>query len=146
METTTHSLRRSALRLGIAAFSLGTLAMPAAWAQQTAWPTKPVNLIVPWPAGGPSDSVARQGQNDTQKALGQTLIIENVGGVGGAMGVQKMLTGNDGHTLLLGSPFEYARQVTLHIDKTMPSPTGSKGGAGRGGGKGEGGSKEEKKR
>ena len=70
------------------------------------WPTKPITMVVPWPAGGPSDFVARQIQNDVAKALGQTLIVENVGGVGGALGVQKMLTGTDGHTLLLGSPLE----------------------------------------
>ncbi|MBK9136044.1 MAG: tripartite tricarboxylate transporter substrate binding protein [Betaproteobacteria bacterium] len=91
-------LRSAALAAGL------TLAVSSAFAQ--AWPSKPVSLVVPWPAGGPSDFVARQIQNDTQKALGQTLIVENIGGVGGAMGVQKMLTGTDGHTLLLGSPLE----------------------------------------
>ena len=90
-------LRRATLALlATASFSGAALA----------WPDKPVTMVVPWPAGGPSDFVARQVQNDTAKALGQTLIIENVGGVGGAMGVQKMLLGKDGHTVLLGSPLE----------------------------------------
>lgn len=62
--------------------------------------------MVPWPAGGPSDFVARQIQPDTQKALGQPVIVDNIGGVGGALGVQKMLQGTDGHTALLGSPLE----------------------------------------
>lgn len=91
-------LRSAALVAGL------TIVASSALAQ--AWPSKPVSLVVPWPAGGPSDFVARQIQNDTQKALGQPLIVENIGGVGGAMGVQKMLTGTDGHTLLLGSPLE----------------------------------------
>jgi tripartite-type tricarboxylate transporter receptor subunit TctC len=97
-----------------------TLAASAAFAQ--AWPTKTVSLVVPWPAGGPSDFVARQIQNDTQKALGQTLIVDNVGGVGGAMGVQKMLTGTDGHTLLLGSPLELIiPPLTLATVKYKPT-------------------------
>lgn len=85
---------------------MATLTLAASAALAQAWPSKPVNLVVPWPAGGPSDFVARQIQVDTQKALGQPLIIENVGGVGGALGVQKMLAATDGHTLLLGSPLE----------------------------------------
>ena len=47
---------------------------------------------------------SRQVQNDIQKALGQPQVVDNVGGVGGALGVQKMLGSTDGHTLLLGSP------------------------------------------
>ena len=96
-------LHRAALRLTLCAAGLA-LAAGAALAQS--WPTKAVTLVVPWPAGGPSDFVARQIQNDTAKTLGQTLIVENVGGVGGALGVQKVLASSDGHTLLLGSPLE----------------------------------------
>jgi tripartite-type tricarboxylate transporter receptor subunit TctC len=71
------------------------------------YPAKTVTMVVPWPAGGPSDFVARQIQPDMQKALGQPLIIENIGGVGGAMGVQKVLNGPaDGYQMTLGSPLE----------------------------------------
>ena len=104
----------------IAVLASLTLAASAALAQ--AWPTRPVSLVVPWPAGGPSDFVARQIQQDTQKALGQPLVIENIGGVGGAMGVQKMLSGTDGHTLLLGSPLELIiPPLTLASVKYRPS-------------------------
>ena len=110
---------RNAVRVAALVAGLG-LAASAVLAQ--AWPTKPVSLVVPWPAGGPSDFVARQIQSDTQKALGQTLIVENIGGVGGAMGVQKMLTGNDGHTLLLGSPLELIiPPLTLATVKYKPT-------------------------
>lgn len=106
--------RRTAL---LAALSL---AAGAAWAQT--WPSKAVNLVVPWPAGGPSDFVARQVQNDVAKALGQPLVVENIGGVGGALGVQKMLTGTDGHTLLLGSPLELIiPPLTLATVKYKPT-------------------------
>jgi tripartite-type tricarboxylate transporter receptor subunit TctC len=107
-------LRSAALVAGMA------VAASAALAQT--WPSKPVSLVVPWPAGGPSDFVARQIQNDTQKALGQPLIVENIGGVGGALGVQKMLTGVDGHTLLLGSPLELIiPPLTLATVKYKPT-------------------------
>lgn len=96
----THRLTR---RTVLSAAALGLF---AGTSRAQSWPGKPVTLVVPWPAGGPSDFVARQVQADVQKALGQPLVIENVGGVGGALGVQKMLSGNDGHTLLLGSPLE----------------------------------------
>ena len=102
-QTPIQTTRRNAIRSGLMACALTLLAGAAA--AQT-WPNKPVTLVVPWPAGGPSDFVARQIQNDVSKAIGQTLIVENVGGVGGALGVQKMLTGTDGHTFLLGSPLE----------------------------------------
>lgn len=98
------------------------VAAPAPALAQSVWPSKPVTLVVPWPAGGPSDFVARQIQNDTQKALGQTLIVENIGGVGGALGVQKMLAGTDGHTVLLGSPLELIiPPLTLATVKYKPT-------------------------
>ena len=92
------NIRRLFIACGVALAASPVLAQ--------SWPSKPITMIVPWPAGGPSDFVARQIQNDVAKSLGQTLIVENIGGVGGALGVQKMLTGTDGHTLLLGSPLE----------------------------------------
>lgn len=71
------------------------------------FPSKPVTMIVPWPAGGPSDFVARKLQNDMAKSLGQPIVVDNIGGAGGAIGVQKMLNAPaDGHTITLGSPLE----------------------------------------
>ena len=71
------------------------------------FPSHPVSLVVPYPAGGPSDAMARQIQPALQKALGQTLIIENFGGAGGLIGVNKVLgANNDGHRVLMASPME----------------------------------------
>lgn len=107
-------LRSASLAAGLALTASAVLA--------DGWPSKPVNMVVPWPAGGPSDFVARQVQPDAQKVLGQPLVIENVGGVGGAMGVQKMLNGNDGHTVLLGSPLELIiPPLTIASVKYKPS-------------------------
>ena len=58
------------------------LALAAGSVLAQTWPSKAVTMVAPWPAGGPSDFVASQIQNDTAKTQGQTLIVENVGGVG----------------------------------------------------------------
>ena len=71
------------------------------------FPSKAVNLVVPYPAGGPSDFVARQLQPELNRLLGQPVIIENVGGVGGAIGIQKVLSAPaDGYNMTLGTPME----------------------------------------
>lgn len=94
-------------RLAATCIGLAAAGLMSASASAQTFPAKTVTMIVPWPAGGPSDFVARQIQPDMQKALGQTVIIENVGGVGGAMGVQKMLNAPaDGYQMTLGSPLE----------------------------------------
>ena len=93
----------SLLRRLLTGLVLGASALHAG---AQAWPTKPVTLIVPWPAGGPSDFVARKLQPDIGKALGQPIVIDNIGGAGGAIGVQKNLNATDGHTITLGSPLE----------------------------------------
>ena len=79
--------------------------LPALHAQ--GFPSKPVTMVVPYPAGGPSDYVARQVQPELSKALNQTVIVDNVGGVGGAIAIQKVLSAPaDGHLLTLGTPME----------------------------------------
>ncbi|MBT9476629.1 tripartite tricarboxylate transporter substrate binding protein [Polaromonas sp.] len=71
------------------------------------YPTKPVNLMVPYPAGGPSDSIARIFTVPLGKELGQSVIVENLGGVSGALAAQKVLAAPaDGYYLFQGSPNE----------------------------------------
>jgi tripartite-type tricarboxylate transporter receptor subunit TctC len=72
-----------------------------------AWPTKPVNLMVPYPAGGPSDAIARIFFSPLGKELGQQVLVENLGGVSGALAAQKVLAAPaDGHFIFQGSPNE----------------------------------------
>ena len=67
-----------------------------------AYPEKPVTIIVPFTAGCPTDKVARDLAEALRKPLGATLIIENVGGVGGTLGANKVAkAAPDGYTLLL---------------------------------------------
>src|SRR5687768_16617986 len=75
-------------------------ATSAAWAQ---YPEKPVTIVVPFAAGGPTDKVARDLGEVLRKGLNnQTVIIENVGGAGGTLGAGKVAkAAPDGYTLLL---------------------------------------------
>jgi len=66
------------------------------------YPTKPVNMIVPFAAGGPTDTLARNLAQAMTKSLKHQVIIENVGGAGGNIGVNRGAKATpDGHTLLL---------------------------------------------
>jgi len=67
------------------------------------YPDKPVTIVVPFAAGGPTDKVARDLAEAMRKPLGgQSIIIENVGGAGGTLGATKVArASNDGYTLLL---------------------------------------------
>ena len=79
-----------------------TALVPAANAQD--YPTRPITVVVPFPAGGPSDVVARIVAEHMSRTLGQTLVIENVGGAGGTIGSGRVAAAApDGYTLLAGS-------------------------------------------
>ena len=87
------------LRKVAGAIALGLIAATAAHAQ---YPTKPVTMIVPFAAGGPTDTVARTLGGAMQNHLKQTVIVENVGGAGGTLGAEKVAKApNDGYTVLL---------------------------------------------
>ena len=79
---------------------LATLFAASAFAE---YPDKPVTIVVPFAAGGPTDKVARDLAEALRKPLGgQSIIIENVGGAGGTLGATKVAkASNDGYTLLL---------------------------------------------
>jgi tripartite-type tricarboxylate transporter receptor subunit TctC len=94
-----NPLRSLALLVGLL---IGTGAVCA-----QGYPAKPVNLMVPYPAGGPSDAIARIFFNPLGKELGQPVLVENMGGVSGALAAQKVLAAPaDGHYLFQGSPNE----------------------------------------
>ena len=71
-------------------------------AAQSDFPTRPITVIVPFTAGGPTDTVARLVAEPMTRSLGQQVIIENVGGAGGTLGARRVATADpDGYTLLL---------------------------------------------
>ena len=84
----------------VAALLTGVVLASGAVAQT--FPAKPVTMIVPFTAGGPTDTVARSLAQAMGKSLGQTVIVENVGGAGGTVGAGKVKNATpDGHTILL---------------------------------------------
>ncbi|MFJ4292829.1 Bug family tripartite tricarboxylate transporter substrate binding protein [Cupriavidus sp. NPDC089707] len=90
--------------LGLGA--IGAIVPRAAFAA-SGYPERPVTMIVPYPAGGPSDTAARRLTPELGKRLGQPVVIDNAAGAGGALGAQKFLrSAADGITLFYGSPNE----------------------------------------
>ena len=75
---------------------------PFAWSQP--WPTKPIRLIVNFPAGGTTDQMARAFAPRLSETLGQPIVIENRGGAGGNIGLEIATKATpDGYTLLASS-------------------------------------------
>src|ERR1700712_644314 len=103
-------------RLFLQAVSLAvaTLAAPGpAMAQQ--WkPPRPINLIVPWAAGGSTDQVTRVAAAELEKALGQTIVIINQPGASGAIGTKSALdAAKDGYTWTAGAAQDLGTYQTL---------------------------------
>src|SRR5207302_7686259 len=68
------------------------------------YPSRPITVVVPFPAGGPSDVVARIVTDEMGQILGQSMVVENVGGAGGTIGSARVAAAKaDGYTLLAGS-------------------------------------------
>jgi tripartite-type tricarboxylate transporter receptor subunit TctC len=83
------------------------VSLAALTVQAQDFPSKAISLVVPYPAGGAMDFVARLVQPEYQRRMGQQVLVENIGGVGGALGLQRVLAAPaDGHTQALGSPTE----------------------------------------
>jgi tripartite-type tricarboxylate transporter receptor subunit TctC len=82
---------------------LGFVVLPLSAHAQT-YPSKSITAVVPFPAGGPSDVVARIVTEHMSRTLRQQIVIENVGGAGGALGTARVAAAQpDGYTLLAGS-------------------------------------------
>jgi len=134
--------RRHLFTLGVAA----CLASGAAWSQ--GYPTRPITLVVPFAAGGPTDVVARALSVPMAKALGQTVVVENKVGAGGTVAATQVArAAPDGYTYLIHhngmatapalyrklpynplTDFEYVSQVvdvpmTLVARKDLPAKT-----------------------
>jgi tripartite-type tricarboxylate transporter receptor subunit TctC len=100
---------RQILALALLLFSSWTIAQP--------YPSKPVRMIVPFPAGGPADIFGRGLAQGLSEQLGQPVVVENVGGVGGVLGIDRALkSAPDGYTLGFNSgsalsiaPYSFAK-------------------------------------
>ena len=93
--------RRTAFGLLAATLGLAVAAQAQAQAAE-AWPTKPITIIVPFPAGGGTDMVARVLAEKMAPKLGQSILIDNKGGAAGVLGTDTVAKAKpDGHTLVL---------------------------------------------
>jgi tripartite-type tricarboxylate transporter receptor subunit TctC len=93
-------LRRRFLRLAAGAAALPVVAR---FARAQGYPSRPITLMVPFPPGGLTDVVGRILAEGMRTALGQTIVIENVGGATGSIGTgQVARAAPDGYTLVVG--------------------------------------------
>ncbi|MCE2945593.1 MAG: tripartite tricarboxylate transporter substrate binding protein [bacterium] len=98
-----------------AATLVGILALPAPAAAQ-AWPSKPIRMVVPFPAGGGIDTVARIVAPRMSESLAQPIVIENRSGAGGTVGTEVVArAAPDGHVLLAAFA-SHAMNATLYRD------------------------------
>ena len=100
------SMLRATAAVALAATSLAV--------QAQSWPSKPVTLIVPYAAGGPTDVIARLVAEKLSADLGQPFVVDNRGGAGGAIGVGATVkAAPDGYTFALTGPGPLAGMPNL---------------------------------
>lgn len=104
--------------LQIVAATLALAAGPAL-AQSAAWPAKPIRFVVPYPAGGGTDYVARLIGERLSKSVGQPVVVDNKSGAAGAIGVSEVAKAEaDGHTVLVTINDPLVNNVALF--KSLP--------------------------
>jgi tripartite-type tricarboxylate transporter receptor subunit TctC len=111
---TTHRRLRRILLL---ALGLGSVSFAAVGHAQSSndWPTKPIRFIVPYPPGGPLDTIARVLAEQVKPTLGQSVIVENRPGAGGNIGADLIAKAQpDGYTLVMGAVATHAINPALY--------------------------------
>ena len=108
----------------LAAGLLATCSLATGAASAQTYPNRPVTMIVAFPPGGADDATARILQDPMQKALGQPIVIENIGGAGGMIAAAKAARAEpDGYTILLHQD-ALAAGMTLYPDHTFDAEKG----------------------
>ncbi|WP_028601998.1 Bug family tripartite tricarboxylate transporter substrate binding protein [Ottowia thiooxydans] len=122
-------LRRSAM-LACSLFTfmgLTAAALPVMAEDASAYPSRPITIVVGYPPGGSTDLMGRLVSTELSARLGQSVVVENVGGAGGTIGAQKVANAAaDGYTLLVGANNELAiaklvsKSVKYNINNFTP--------------------------
>jgi tripartite-type tricarboxylate transporter receptor subunit TctC len=105
--------RRQFLRLAV-----DVAALPAASsiANAQSYPSRPITLIVPFPAGGAADVIARTIAERMRRPLGQRIVIENVGGADGSIGIGRAARARpDGYTICLGFDLTHVLNAAFYL-------------------------------
>jgi tripartite-type tricarboxylate transporter receptor subunit TctC len=90
-------------RMFLASFAFAAALGNVAIAAEQAYPSRPITMIVPFAAGGPTDTIARVMAERMRASLGQTVILENVAGAAGSTGAGRVArAAGDGYTLIIG--------------------------------------------
>lgn len=117
--------RLSRRRLLITAAAVAFAPLPVL--AQSAWPSRPVRIVVPFAPAGTTDILARALAPELSRAFGQPFVIENKPGAGGNVGADLVAKSTDGHTLLMGTvgthainPALYARMPYDHVKDFVP--------------------------
>jgi tripartite-type tricarboxylate transporter receptor subunit TctC len=102
-------------RVAGAVAGVAALATLSVSAQAQAYPTRPITLIVPFAAGGPTDIISRIVADHMSKTLGQQIVVENVVGAGGTTGATRAMRAKpDGYTIIMGHMGTHAAAVALY--------------------------------
>src|SRR4051795_7942937 len=92
--------------------SIGAAGVNAVQAQT--YPSRPITMVVPYPPGGPTDTLARIVAEPMRVALGQPIILDNVGGAGGTIGVARAArAAPDGYTINIGQWASHVSTVAV---------------------------------
>ena len=104
-DRTIASVRRKPARVWWAALAAASLALPwSGLAAAQSYPNRPITMIVPFPAGGATDTVGRFLAEQMRLMLGQSIIVENIAGAAGTIGVGRAVRSPaDGYTLSIGT-------------------------------------------
>ena len=109
-------MRRTALAISVLWTSIA-VAMPVA--AQAPWPSKDVRIVAPFPAGSPADQIVRLIVDPLKQVWGQTVVVENVAGAAGSVGVAKVAkSAPDGYTLVMSG--DAAVVVNISLYKSLP--------------------------
>jgi tripartite-type tricarboxylate transporter receptor subunit TctC len=85
---------------------------------ETGYPSRPITMIVPFAAGGPTDTVGRLIAEPMTRVLGQQVLVENVGGAGGTLGAARVAKADpDGHTILL---YHIGQATSVSLYRKLP--------------------------
>src|ERR687889_2417803 len=92
----------------------GVIGLVGSASAQT-WPARPITMVIPFAAGGPTDVLGRVMGERMSQILGQQVVIENVGGAGGGTGSQRVARADpDGYQFVLGTVGTHAQNQTLY--------------------------------